>query len=329
MTIKFSIVEPQDLLADQIPMISFDTQGGKIGNETANDWILLDDFVSRKHATIQYKNDAYYIIDHSSNGTSLLSMGNPEPQFFQNEEHQLNNGDILYIGDYDIQVNIEDDILEPLKPKAKPKPTNNDDYIKPIPKVSTNRSIQEQDYDIVHAFLEGAGLDLPIEKLDPDLMRNLGQAFRETIEGLIKLVEVRKKFKFANDIEETRFHGRVNNPLKVIQDPNMAIEIMLLQRKGYLPMLDAIQEGFENVEAHLLAMGAGIMGGLDNTMKLFSPQKIENMVAQQNKLFNSDGSKWKQFVKLHNELEINDLLSKALAEAYEEQIERLNKRRNY
>ncbi len=328
MTIKFSIVEPQDLPADQIPMISFDMQGGKIGNEIANDWILLDDFVSRKHATIQYKNDAYYIIDHSSNGTSLLSMGNHEPQFFQNEEHQLNNGDILYIGDYDIQVNIEDDILEPLKPKAKPKPTNNDDFIKPIPKVSTNRSIQEDDYDIIQAFLEGAGLELPIEKLDPDLMRNLGQAFRETIEGLIKLVEVRKKFKFANDIEETRFNGRNNNPLKVIQDPNMVIEIMLLQRKGYLPMLDAIQEGFENVEAHLLAMGAGIMGGLDNTMKLFSPQKIEKIVAQQNKLFNSDGSKWKEFVKLHNELEINDLLSKALAEAYEEQIARLNKR-NY
>ena len=324
MTIKFSIVEPQDLLADQIRMISFDTQGGKIGNETANDWILLDDFVSRKHATIEYKNNAYYIIDHSSNGTSILSMGNPEPHFFQNEQHQLNNGDILYIGDYDIEVSIDEN-----KPIPKPVANNipkNDDFIKPIAPVSSP-SIQEQ--DAINAFLEGAGLDLPIETLDPDLMRNLGQAFRETIEGLIKLAEVRKKFKFANDIEETRFNGRKNNPLKVIQDPNMAIEIMLLQRKGYLPMLDAIREGFEDIEAHLLAMGAGIMGGLDNTMKLFSPQKIEKMVAQQNKLFNSDGSKWKEFVKLHNELEINDLLSKALAEAYEEQIERLNKRRNY
>lgn len=316
MTIKFSIVEPQDLLADQISMISFDTQGGKIGNETANDWILLDDFVSRKHATIKYKNDAYYIIDHSSNGTSLLSMGNSEPHFFQNEEYQLNDGDILYIGDYDIQVNIEADKLEP---------TNNDDFIKPIPPLSSP-SIQKE--DAIHAFLEGAGLDLPIEKLDPDLMRNLGQAFRETIEGLIKLAEVRKKFKFANDIEETRFNGKMNNPLKIIQDPNMAIEIMLLQRKGYLSMLDAIQEGFEDIEAHLLAMGGGIMGGLNNTMKVFSPQKIENIVAQQNKLFNSDGSKWKEFIKHYNELEINELLSKALAEAYEEQIERLN-RRNY
>ncbi len=324
MTIKFSIVEPQDLLADQISMISFD-KGGKIGHETtANDWILLDDFVSRKHATIQYKNDAYYIIDHSSNGTSLLSMGNPEPHFFQNEEHQLNNGDILYIGDYDIEVSIIDENKPTLKPVANNIPKHYDP-IKPIAPVSSP-SIQEQ--DAIHAFLEGAGLELPIEKLDPDLMRNLGQAFRETIEGLIKLVEVRKKFKFANDIEETRLNRRVNNPLKVIQDPNMVIEIMLLQRKGYLPMLEAIQEGFEDIEAHLLAMGAGIMGGLDSTMKLFSPPKIENMVAQQNKLFNSDGSKWKQFVKFHNELEINDLLSKALAEAYEEQIARLNKR-NY
>lgn len=327
MTIKFSIVEPQDLPADQIPMISFDTQGGKIGHETANEWVLVDDFVSRKHATIEYKNDAYYIIDHSSNGTSLLSMGNPEPHFFQNEEHQLNDGDILYIGDYDIEVSIDEN-----KPTPKPVANNipkNYDPIKPIPPVS---SPSTQEEDAIRAFLTGAGLEnanLAIEKLDPDLMRNLGQAFRETIEGLIKLVEVRKKFKFANDIEETRFNGKMNNPLKVIQDPNMVIEIMLLQRHGYLPMLEAIQEAFEDVEAHLLAMGGGIVGGLDKTLKVFSPQKIENIVAQQHKLFTSDGSKWKEFVKLHNELEINDLLSEALAEAYEEQIERLNKQRHY
>ena len=81
--------------------------------------------------------------------------------------------------------------------------------------------------------------------------------------------------KIEADLEATRFAGGLNNSLKVNQDPGMVLEIMLSRRKGYLPMLESLEEALEDIEAHLLAMGEGARVSLENTLKVFSPDEIE------------------------------------------------------
>jgi len=340
-TVTLQIIEPQDLPPEQKSYITFDTQGGTIGLSTDNDWVLADNehYISGEHATIQYREDGYYIVDRSSNGTSLKSLGQAEAEEFRDEERKLNDGDLLYIDKYGIEVTLEERNEDSI-PKPIPKPTGEPPTASTktrTPTTNTQKDPDEQekllsskrsgdDQDAIAAFLKGAGLtNISIDQLDPDLMRTLGQAFREMMEGIIKLIEARKAFKIGANIEGTRFRAGANNPLKNNRDPSMVLEIMLLKRQGYIPMLDSLQEAFEDIEAHLIGMGSGILTSLENTLERLSPREIEMLVEQEHKKkwFNADSQKWKTYVKHYNDLDFNDLLSDELAQAYEEQIRRL------
>ncbi len=342
--VTLCIIEPQDLPPEQKSQITFDTQGGTIGRSTDNDWVLADDehYISGEHATIQYREDGYYIVDHSSGGTAIIqSPEQLEADLFKNDKRKLNDGDLLYIDKYEIEVTLEErnpqSIPKPI-PKPTPEPPTGSTKTK-TPKTSTNTQEDDpkppkppstphgDDQDAIAAFLEGAGLtNISIDQLDPDLMISLGQAFREMMEGIIKLIEARKTFKIGVDIEATRFRAGENNPLKNILDPKMVLEIMLLKRPGYIPMRESLQEAFEDIEAHLIGMGNGVLSGLENTLERLSPREIEMLVEQEHKKkwFNADSQKWKTYVKYYNDLDFNDLLSDELAQAYEEQIHRLD-----
>ncbi|AZF02682.1 Uncharacterized protein ImpI/VasC [Pseudomonas orientalis] len=77
-----------------------------IGRGSENDWVLPDPerLVSSQHCVIQYKDGRYYLTDNSTNGVELvnagirLRRGNSEP---------LQNGELIRIGDYEIQARID------------------------------------------------------------------------------------------------------------------------------------------------------------------------------------------------------------------------------
>ena len=77
-----------------------------IGRSLHNDWVLPDPerLVSSQHCVIQYKDGRYYLTDNSTNGVELvnagirLRRGNSEP---------LENGELIRIGDYEIQARID------------------------------------------------------------------------------------------------------------------------------------------------------------------------------------------------------------------------------
>ncbi|WP_445571134.1 type VI secretion system-associated FHA domain protein TagH [Pseudomonas sp. E102] len=80
-----------------------------IGRSSDNDWVLPDPerLVSGKHCVIQYKDGRYYLTDNSTNGVELvkagirLRKGNSEP---------LQDGEIIRIGDYEIQARVDFDL---------------------------------------------------------------------------------------------------------------------------------------------------------------------------------------------------------------------------
>ncbi|HET9863559.1 MAG TPA: type VI secretion system-associated FHA domain protein TagH [Steroidobacteraceae bacterium] len=84
----------------------FGVSGGSIGRSAENDWVLPDDmrYVSGRHARIVYHKGRYLLQDTSSNGTYVND--NDRPLGSQNP-YELKSGDILRIGEYHVQVQID------------------------------------------------------------------------------------------------------------------------------------------------------------------------------------------------------------------------------
>ncbi len=84
----------------------FGVSGGSIGRSAENDWVLPDDmrYVSGRHARIVFHKGRYLLQDTSSNGTFINDtdrpLGNQNP-------HELKSGDVVRIGEYHVQVQID------------------------------------------------------------------------------------------------------------------------------------------------------------------------------------------------------------------------------
>jgi len=107
MALQLEIVsEHRDIVGDDAVRV-FHEQGGTIGRSLQNDWILPDPdrFISGQHATIDFKGGAYYLADTSSNGVYI--NGDCEP-LGQSNPRRLFNGDVIRLGDFIIQVAVDE-----------------------------------------------------------------------------------------------------------------------------------------------------------------------------------------------------------------------------
>lgn len=85
--------------------VFFRLRGGTIGRTRDNDWILPDPerIISGHHARILYDRGGYFVEDTSTNGTFLNQNDMPLPR---GQPAALSHGDTLYIGEYEIQVEL-------------------------------------------------------------------------------------------------------------------------------------------------------------------------------------------------------------------------------
>jgi type VI secretion system FHA domain protein len=84
----------------------FGVSGGSIGRSAENDWVLPDDmrYVSGRHARVVFHKGRFLLQDTSSNGT-FVNDGD-KPLGSQNP-YELKSGDIVRIGEYHVQVQID------------------------------------------------------------------------------------------------------------------------------------------------------------------------------------------------------------------------------
>jgi type VI secretion system protein len=85
---------------------TFGAGGGSIGRQQGNDWVLPDPekFVSGSHAVISCRGGTYYVRDLSTNGTFVNGSAQP---IGNGAEQPLSDGDLLQIGEYQIQVSLD------------------------------------------------------------------------------------------------------------------------------------------------------------------------------------------------------------------------------
>jgi type VI secretion system FHA domain protein len=108
MLLALSIISSQAAALGATAYKVFDERGGTIGRVAGNDWILPNDsFVSSRHANVRWAAGAFYLEDTSSNGTFLNA---PDKAVSRAAPARLQDGDRLFIGDFEIIVQLIDTV---------------------------------------------------------------------------------------------------------------------------------------------------------------------------------------------------------------------------
>jgi type VI secretion system protein len=123
----------------------FAQEGGTIGRREDNDWVLPDPqrYLGRQHAEISYRDGAYYLVDVSTNGVFVNHARNPVGR---GNSVQLNDGDSLAMGDYEITVSIGEALLSDLLPSLPEGPADRDVSI--ISEPARQRPIIPESFDL-------------------------------------------------------------------------------------------------------------------------------------------------------------------------------------
>jgi type VI secretion system protein len=103
LTLKITSKHRHILGADSIHV--FSVHGGSVGRAPDNDWVLPDPdrYLSGHHASVDYREGAYYLTDKSSNGVYVNDSDQPVGR---GTSLRLYDGDRLRMGDYQFEVNI-------------------------------------------------------------------------------------------------------------------------------------------------------------------------------------------------------------------------------
>ena len=190
-------------------------------------------------------------------------------------------------------------------------------------------------------FLQGASMPA-VALTEPDaqkLLHSMGQVFRQTAQGMMELLRARGNIKSEFHIERTMVGPMQNNPLKILPTVDDAMHAMLLRRdKTWIPADRAIDEGFDDLRAHELAVMAGMQAALTHLLAAFDPARLEQELGQNSTWSNllAGGRKarhWDAFTALYSKIaakaedDFQELFRKEFSRAYQIQLQKLSRDR--
>ncbi len=195
-----------------------------------------------------------------------------------------------------------------------------------------------QDTAAARAFLTAFGAEgLDISDADlSETMARLGGVMNTLVAGVRSILMTRQSIKSEFRINQTVISAGANNPLKFSVSVEQAVEAMARpQTKGYLPAAEAAQEAMDDIAAHEVAMMTGMEAALKGVLAELAPTKLSERIDADKSftslLSNKKARYWDvfetQFEKISDQAEndFHDLFSKAFADAYQAQLERLKK----
>ncbi|AMB84269.1 type VI secretion protein [Pseudomonas agarici] len=190
---------------------------------------------------------------------------------------------------------------------------------------------------LLQAFLRGAGLDrLRIDGAEVEAqMEAIGRSYRLMVEGLIDVLRARSSLKGEFRMQQTMIRPMENNPLKFA--PNADEALLLLLRHGnqaFMAPDQAVQDSFDDLRAHQMAVMAGVEAAIKHLLKRFEPTELEARMSRPgglSKLFSGSrqAQYWQQFTELYTNIsreaeeDFQDLFGREFSRAYEEHSARL------
>jgi len=300
MLLALSVVSEQGAALGPTAYKVFDERGGSIGRLSGNDWVLPDpqNFVSSRHARVSAAGGMFYLEDTSSNGTFINAPDRPASRA---HPQPLNDGDRLYIGDYEIMVQlIQDEPAEeapavampatqlratPVNAaaaargaagaEAVPPPGSQLGTVDPLAALGETGSGSASRQNAADPL---AALGIDASSIDPALQQQLGALVRLAVKGLVDVLKSRAEVKNSFRLPTTSIKPVENNPLKFSQSADDALHSLFVKRNpGYLGPVEAFEEGFDDVRFHQTAVLAGIRAGFNALLAKLHPQKLEEL----------------------------------------------------
>jgi predicted component of type VI protein secretion system len=322
----------------------FDARTVTIGRAPGNDWVLPDPdaHLSKRHCVLQHQGDRWLVTDTSTNGVWVNRAPTP---LGAGHSAVLKDGDLLMLGDYEVAVGIvaEETIAEPeasaapaageAPPRTKGTPT------RAMPPGSLPPPLgAEGDLAAFHAFLAGAGVPATTVApgAEPEVMRGVGETFRALAGGLRELLAARAAMKSAFRIEQTVIRSGDNNPLKFAMDVDQVVAALIAGlRPGYMAPLDAIEQSFDDLKSHEVAMLAAAEGAVLALLRELAPEAIEAQAESKGSLLEAlvpgarKARSWEVYEERYREIvesamqDVNGIFHRAFARSYEERVKDL------
>jgi type VI secretion system protein len=188
---------------------------------------------------------------------------------------------------------------------------------------------------LIAAFLDGVGLaDLKLGADPEGAMRAAGALFRTLVEGLRQVLISRAAIKNEFRVEQTMLRARDNNVLKFAVTTEDALTALLqANRPGYQEPLKAVQEAFEDVRGHELAVMAGLQTALMALLRRFEPGALEKrlMPGMLDNLLPAarKARTWELFCATYKDIardaegDFQSVFGREFARAYDEQVRNL------
>lgn len=195
--------------------------------------------------------------------------------------------------------------------------------------------------DTLAAFARGAGLESgDFEGMDEAaLFEQVGKMMLEFTAGLIQTLGGRTHIKSEFRLDQTMIRPVENNPFKFSTSKSSTLQQILSKSDpAYMAGVDAIREGFDDVNAHQMAVVAGMEAALQDILKRFNPKTLETRLDSDSILDNilPGGKKakyWEIFKLLFDEIageaedDFQQLFGRKFSRAYEKQLSRLKNTR--
>jgi len=195
--------------------------------------------------------------------------------------------------------------------------------------------------DTLAAFARGAGLEPGVfDGMDEAaLFEQVGKMMLEFTAGLIQTLSGRTHIKSEFRLDQTMIRPVENNPFKFSTSKSSTLQQLLSKRDpAYMAGIEAIREGFDDVNAHQMAVVAGMEAALQDILKRFNPKVLETRLDSDSILNNilPGGKKakyWEIFKVLFDEIageaedDFQQLFGRKFSRAYEKQLSRLKNTR--
>jgi type VI secretion system protein len=111
-----------------------------------------------------------------------------------------------------------------------------------------------------------------------------GEVIRESINGLMRVLSSRSAIKNEFRMNVTTIQPVENNPLKFSANVDDALENMFIkQGNAYKKPIEAVQEGFESIAEHQVAIIAGIRAAFKGVIERFDPITLETRFSKTSK----------------------------------------------
>lgn len=200
-----------------------------------------------------------------------------------------------------------------------------------LTETSTSKMAQAQPASVLFdAFLQGAAIEcneiLPVQQTET--MHRIGQMFRKLIDGTVAVLRSRAEFKSLCRVNMTVIRAANNNPLKfTVSTDDILRQLIENKTDGFLSSTAAIEEGFDDIMNHQLAMQAGIQASLTDLLKTFDPKVIE-IQFEQGIVLQKKAKCWERYEETyHNTVEdaVENFFGDAFVKAYEKQMDLLTK----